>query len=437
MGEERVSLGARDQERLVDLRQVERGGLTRRQAASRLGLSVRQIGRLLRRLREEGAKGLIHRLRGRRSNRRLSEETRVRAMDHLSQPKYRGFGPTLASEHLCRVGVEVSRETARRWMSQAGLWRSRRKRVKKVHVWRERRAAFGELVLLDGSDHDWLEGRGPRLHLIGFIDDATGRFRGRFFESETTAANMEGLRDWVECFGRPLSLYTDRHSIYAPKPRSRSEEDLHGQAPPTQFGRALEELGIEWIPAYSPQAKGRVERLFGTLQDRLVKELRVADVDTCEGANRFLAEVFFEFWEKRFVVQPREAQDDHRRLTKSHDLDAILSLRYCRCLDAAYTLSFQGRRWRIPRHEIVPGLRRARVEVEQRLNGALKVRFRGRHLSLEPAPVASPADLRPARPAHDRSPDLRPQPKKPAPNHPWRIAWSKAQRRKNADASPS
>jgi hypothetical protein len=396
-------------------------------------MSVRQVGRLLKRLAAEGAKGLVHRLRGRCSNRRLSQGERRAALALLSREKYRGFGPTLASEHLARAGVEVSRETLRGWMSEAGLWRARKKRVKKAHVWRERRATFGELVLLDSSDHDWLEGRGPRLRLIAFIDDATGRFRGRFFERETTLANMLALRDWIECFGRPLALYTDRHSIYAPQPRSRAEEDLHGQAPPTQFGRALEELGIEWIPAYSPQAKGRVERLFGTLQDRLVKELRVAEIDSCEAANRFLESFFFEHWERRFVVQARDARDAHRPLSRHHDLDAILCLRYSRRLDSAYTLSFQGQRWRIPRGEILPGLRNAQVEIDQRLNGALKVRFRGRHLSLEPAPAATRPD-RPPRPALDRSASSRPRNAKPAPTHPWRIAWSRAQRLRNASA---
>jgi hypothetical protein len=435
MGEERVSLGRRDQERLVALREVAGGRLRRGEAGERLRLSVRQVGRLLKRLSEEGAKGLVHRLRGRRSNRRLAETERRRAVAVLSEEKYRGFGPTLASEHLSRAGLEVSRETLRGWMSAAGLWRSRKKRVKKVHVWRERRAAFGELVLLDSSDHDWLEGRGPRLKLIAFIDDATGRFRGRFFERETTTANMLALREWLEGFGRPLSLYTDRHSIYAPQPRSGAEEDLHGQAPPTQFGRALEELGIEWIPAYSPQAKGRVERLFGTLQDRLVKELRVAEVDNCETANRFLSDFFFEYWERRFVVLAREARDAHRPLSKHHDLDAILSLRHDRRLDSAYTLSLEGQRWRIPRTEIVPGLRKARVEVEQRLNGALKVRFRGHTLSLEPAPAPQRADTPPARHAADCSiPGLR-RSSKPHPKHPWRTAWSKAQRLKVASRS--
>jgi transposase len=437
MGEERVALGHREQERLVMLRMVEERRVTRGEAARALKLSIRQIGRLLSRLREEGAKGLVHRLRGRRSNRRFPEGGRRQALGLLSQEKYRGFGPTLASEHLSRVGVEVSRETLRRWMSEAGLWRCRKKRVKKVHVWRERRAAFGELVLLDSSDHDWLEGRGPRLKLIAFIDDATSRLRGRFFESETTEANMLALREWIECFGLPLSLYTDRHSIYAPQERSRTEEDLHGQAEPTQFGRALEELGIEWIPAYSPQAKGRVERLFETLQDRLVKEMRVADIDSCEAANRFLEDCFVPFWERRFTVRARNPRDAHRHLTKNHDLDAIFSLRHTRVLDAGYTLSFQGQRWRIPRSEIVPGLRKARVEVEQRLNGALKVRFRGHTLSLQPAPAPQRADTTPARPVADRSTLGLRRSSKPRPTHPWRKTWSKTQRTKNTPTQPA
>jgi DNA-binding transcriptional ArsR family regulator len=437
MGEERVALGHREQERLVMLRMVEERRMTRGHAAGALKLSIRQIGRLLSRLREEGAKGLVHRLRGRRSNRRFPEGGRRQALALLSQEKYRGFGPTLASEHLWRIGVSVSRETTRRWMSGAGLWRSRKKRVKKVHVWRERRAAFGELVLLDSSDHDWLEGRGPRLKLIALIDDATSRLRGRFFESETTEANMLAMREWIECFGLPLSLYTDRHSIYAPPQRSRTEEDLHGPAEPTQFGRALEELGIEWIPAYSPQAKGRVERLFDTLQDRLVKEMRVADIDSCEDANRFLEDVFVPFWQRRFTVQARNARDAHRPLTKTHDLDAVFSLRHTRVLDAAYTLSFQGQRWRIPRSHIVPGLRKARVQLEQRLNGALKVRFRAHTLSLEPAPAPQRADTTPARPVADRSTLGLHRSSKPRPTHPWRTAWSKAQRSKNDSSQPA
>jgi hypothetical protein len=436
MGEEQVALGHREQERLVELRQVEQGHRTRQQAAQRLSVSVRQVGRLLLRLGKEGAKGLVHRLRGRQSNHRLSEEARRKALAVLSQEKYRGFGPTLSAEHLSRAGLAMSRETVRCWMSGEGLWQPRKKRVKKVHAWRERRAAFGELVQLDSSDHDWLEGRGPRLRLVALIDDATNRFWGRFFESETTAANMQTLRGWIERHGRPQALYTDRHSIYAPPQRSRAQEELRGAAPPTQFGRALEELGIEWIPAYSPQAKGRVERLFGTLQDRLVKELRIAEAQNAERANRFLEDVFVPAWEQRFVLQPRDPRDAHRPLIKAHDLDAIFSLRHTRRLDSAYTLSFAGQRWRIPRAEIVPGLRNAHVEVEQRLNGALKARFRNRQLSLEPAPAAPRADLQPAQPTADRS--LPPAPRKttPAPTHPWRQPWSKSQRLKDCPAPP-
>jgi DNA-binding Lrp family transcriptional regulator len=430
MGEERVALGRREMERLEELRQVEAGRATRVEAARRLKLSVRQVGRLLRRLRREGVKGLVHRLRSRRSNRRLPEGTRRQAVALLSRDVYAGFGPTLSAEHLSRIAVEVSRETLRRWMLEAGLWRARKKGVKQIHTWRERRAAFGELLLMDSSDHDWLEKRGPRLKLIATIDDATSKLGGRFFESETTPANMVTLRSWIKRYGRPRALYTDQLSIYAPPKRSRSQEDLHGQAPPTQFGRALEELGIEWIPAFSPQAKGRIERLFGTLQDRLVKEMRVAGIASCDEANRFFEKTFLAMWESRFTVKPRSAEDAHRPLAKTHDLDAIFSLRHSRVLDSAYTLSLKGHRWRIPRAEVVPGLRKARVEVEERLNDSLKVTFRGRYLSLEPAPNPPRATC-PSQRSEDRSHLGLHRTSKPLPTHPWRTTWSAAQRRRN------
>jgi hypothetical protein len=431
MGEDRVALGRRELERLEELRRVEQGLATRGEAAGRLKLSMRQVGRLLSRLRQEGVKGLVHRLRGRRSNRRLPEGLRRQALGILSQEQYAGFGPTLSAEHLSRIDVDVSRETLRHWMSEADLWRARKKRAERVHTWRERRAAFGELLLMDSSDHAWLEKRGPRLKLIAMIDDATSTLGGRFFESETTPANMVTLRSWIKRYGRPRSLYTDRLGIYAPPKRTRCEEDLHGQAPPTQFGRALEDLSIEWIPAYSPQAKGRVERLFETLQDRLVKEMRVAGIASCEEANRFFEETFLPMWEERFTNRPRSNRDAHRPLAKTDDLDAIFSLRHSRVLDSAYTLSFQGQRWRIPRSQIIPGLRRARVEVEERLNGSLKVTFRDRHLSLEPAPAAPRPD-RPTRRTADRPGLGLHHSSKPLPTHPWRTTWSAAQRRRNS-----
>lgn len=192
------------------------------------------------------------------------------------------LAPPSPPKQLPQLGVTVSRETVRHWMAEAGLWQPRRRRIERVHVWRERRAAFGELAMMDSSPFPWLEDRGPQCHLVAMIDDATSRFWGRFVEHDTTEENLRTLEGWLRRWGRPVALYTDKDSIFQPAGPARIEEQLRGEPVRTQFGRALAELGIEWIAAHSPQAKGRIERLFGTLQDRLVKQMRLAEVCTVE-----------------------------------------------------------------------------------------------------------------------------------------------------------
>jgi hypothetical protein len=295
----------------------------------------------------------------------------------------------------------------------------RRQKVEAVHVWRERRAAFGELVLMDTSDHDWLEGRGPRLYLIAMIDDATSRLWGRFVESDSTAENLRTLRGWLERYGRPLALYTDKNTIFQ-TPRSAERIDRYGPPEPTHFAAALEELRIEWIPAHSPQAKGRVERLFETLQDRLVKEMRIAGIDSAEQADRYFRETFLPFWDERFTVAPRSSHNAHRPLG-SFRLDSVLCHRFERKVSTDYTLRLDGRRWLIPRAHVQPGLRHSRVLVEQRLDGSSWVRHRSRHLPLQPAPpAASPSGLRPPGPA--AKPKLPAKAWHPPKDHPWRQA---------------
>lgn len=414
---ETLALTRRDRDRLKEVHSALSGQIRQREAGRRLGLSVRQVKRLVRAVRSMGDKGIVHGLRGRASNRRLSEQLRAKAIKLLSRAEYHDFGPTLAAEHLERRGIEVSRETLRRWMLSGGLWRARHQHVEQIHTWRERRAAFGELVLMDSSDHDWLEGRGPRLYLIAMIDDASSRLWARFVEHDTSEENLRTLRGWLERYGRPLALYTDRDSIFE-TPRSRQQVDQRGPAPATNFAAALEELGIEWIPAYSPQAKGRVERLFETLQDRLLKELRVARVSFLEHANRFLEERFLPFWQERFTVGPRQPHDAHRPLGKLQ-LDSVLCLRESRLVTSDYTLSLHRQRWAISRSQVVPGLRNARVLVEQRLDGSLWVRFRGRHLSLHHVAAATPSGLRPPVAAAKPKRKVPPKPK-PSPDHPWR-----------------
>ena len=421
MREERIELSQRERDRLKGLHEVQRRQLRQREAAERLGLSVRQVRRLLRRVKREGDGGVIHGLRGRPSNRKIPRAVRGRILAEV-QRRYRDFGPTLASEHLARQGLGVSRETLRQWMIEAGLWSPRRQRVEAVHVWRERRAAFGELVMLDSSPFRWLEERGPKLQLIAMIDDATSRFQGRFVEHDSTEENLRTLEDWLRRCGRPVALYTDQNSLFYTTRHTALGEQLEGQPARTQFGRALGELGIEWIAAHSPQAKGRIERLFGTLQDRLVKEMRLAGVRTIEQANRFLHEEFVPFWEQRFTVAPRQSQDAHRPLRRAHRLEQILSVREARSVANDYTVRWQGQRWAIPRVEVRPGLRGARVAVERRLDGRSWVRFRDGYLSLHPCPTApglaaSPSGLRP--------PGLAAKPKRktkyvPPPTHPWK-----------------
>jgi len=314
MKEERIALSQRERDRVKVLYEVERKHLRQREAAERLGWSARHIRRLLRRVGAEGDRGLVHRLRGRPSNRKISSAVQRRIVAEVER-RYRDFGPTLACEHLARQGLRVSRETLRQWLIQAGLWKPRRQRVEAVHVWRERRAAFGELVMMDSSEFRWLEERGPTLQLIAMIDDATSRFWGRLVEHDSTEENLRTLQDWLRRYGRPEALYTDRGSVFAVNRLPPLDEQLAGEPAQSQFGRALRELpfdfahgpepaegDIRWIAAHSPQAKGRIERLFGTLQDRLVKELRLAGVHTIEQANRFLQDVFVPFWEQRFTA---------------------------------------------------------------------------------------------------------------------------------------
>src|SRR6202035_5202964 len=324
--------------------------------------------RLLLRLHEEGDRAVIHGLRGRPSNRKFAVCFERKVLARVGQ-RYADFGPTLAAEHLAKDGFLVSRETLRRWMSKAAFWRPRCQRVKKIHVWRERRASFGELVMQDSSPFRWLEDRGPACQLIAVIDDATSRIYARFTEHDTTEENLRTFGGWVRRYGRPLAHYTDKNSIFRKAGPQPLPEQLRGDPLRTQFGRALNELGIEWIAAHSPQAKGRIERLFETLQDRLVKEMRLAGIDSLEAANHFLETRFVPEWEQRFTVAPRNARNAHRRLGQEQRLEEILSVRVARKVAQDHTVSWDGNRWGVLREEVCAGLRGAAVEIERRLDG--------------------------------------------------------------------
>src|SRR6267378_976793 len=421
MEPERIALSQRERDRLKVLHEVKQKHLSQVAAAARLKVSDRQVRRMLLRLRERGDSSLIHGLRGRPSNRKLAARLEQKILARVRQC-YADFGPTLAAEHLAKEGFLVSRETLRKWMTKAALWRPRSQRVKTVHVWRERRARFGELVMQDSSPFRWLEDRGPACHLIALIDDATSRIWGRFTEHDTTEENLRTLQGWLRRYGRPLAHYTDKNSIFqkaGPQPLS---EQLRGDPLRTQFGRALNELGIEWIAAHSPQAKGRIERLFETLQDRLVKEMRLAGIDNIAAANHFLEMRFLPAWEQRFTVAPRKPRNAHRRLDREQHLEEILSVRAARKVADDHTVSWEGTRWGVPREEVCAGLRGAQVEIERRLDGSHWLRFRGRYLRLRYCPATEP---RAVSPSGLRPPGLTANPlskvhKSAPPNHPWR-----------------
>jgi transposase len=377
-----------ERDRLVALKKAKKKLITQKQAAEEGGISERHVRRLLRELKRRGDKIVAHGLRGLPSNRKISADTEQEAVAILSQPVYRRFGPTLASEYLAKKhDIEVSRETVRQWMIRAKLWRARKARVEEIHAWRPRRSRFGELVQWDTSDHDWLEGRGDEIYLINMIDDATSQWFARFVASDSTLENMNHLERYMKKHGRPLAYYADRASHFHPTPKTKRDQSRAGkdqvELPPTQIGRALQELGITWIAAYSPQAKGRVERGFLTAQDRLVKGMRVAGVTTLEQANHYLETEFLPWVNSTLAVEPASADDAHRPLEKHHDLAAILSHVESRQVGNDYTIRLDGKIYQIARQDVCSGQRKAEVRVEKRRDGSVAVRFRHRYVRIE------------------------------------------------------
>jgi transposase InsO family protein len=409
MPEGQLLMTQADRDRLVALKKAKKNVITQREAAEELELSIRQVQRLLCGVKQRGDKAVVHGLRGRPSNRKIEESIEKEAVKILSAPVYQGFGPTLAAEYLGKKhGIEASKETVRQWMIGAKLWRGKKAKVTQVHTWRPRRSRCGELVQWDTSEHDWLEGRGEKLYLIAMIDDGTSRLFARFVRHDSTEENMKLLWAYLETFGRPLTFYTDKASLFrTAEKRKRDEPGVDKdpvEMPPTQIGRALRELGITWIAAHSPQAKGRVERNFGTAQDRLVKGMRVAGVTTIEQANEYLTNDYLVWWERELTVEAANLDDAHRALERSHSLAASLSHVETRQVRNDYTLRWDGKLYQIERQAVVTGLRRANVRVEQRLDGSLAVRYGERYLPVQECAVADkPKASPPVKPAKRRS----------------------------------
>jgi len=344
---DRIAMSQRERDRLRVLGSVLEGQRTQVEAARLLRLTPRHVRRLLLRLQHDGDAALVHGLRGRPSNHRKDAKLRRRVLQ-LYRKDYPDFGPTFAAEKLRERGLDVSADTLRRWLVAEGLWQSKR-RPQQHRSRRPRRDCFGELVQMDTSIPDWTEGRGEDMVLLHMIDDATSHLLARFYPADTVLAHMDLLWRWLQAHGRPLALYTDRHSIFEPQDKGQALPDAE-----TQFGRALRELGIELIRARSPQANGRVERSFGTAQDRLVKEMRLAKVKTIDQANALLDGGLLAKHNQRFSVAPRQAGDAHRVVGTAFNLAAILSLQQQRTVANDYTVRFENRLYQLDK-PIYPG----------------------------------------------------------------------------------
>jgi transposase len=406
-GEDSIMLRQKDLKRLHVMHKVLEGTMTQAEAADLISLTERQIRRIVKRIRQEGDKGIGHAARGKPSNRKLPKKLKNRIV-RLYTTTYPDFGPTLFTEKLEeREGIVISRETARAWLMGEGLWKKQRRR--KAHrQWRERKARFGEMLQMDGSHHDWFEGRGPRCVLMAYSDDATGSVYGRFYGYEGTIPAMDSFTRYITKYGIPMSVYLDKHTTY----KSWAGRDEFREAEPvSQFGRALAELGVKMLHAHSPQAKGRIERLFNTFQDRMVKEMRLRGVSTIPEANRFLAS-YLPVYNRRFSVPPKKKENLHR--TVNVELDTILCVKTERTLRNDHTIQHNG-----TLYQIKDQIRAEKVVVEELIDGSMRIRHKGVPLSFHEIVQ------RPATPEKERPFIARGKGHRPPIDHAWRPPWFK------------
>jgi len=435
-----VTLNKKEQRRLVVLNQVETGKMIGREAAGLLDLSLRHVRRILAAYKKEGAAALAHGNRGRKPYHALDGSLRKQVLE-LAQTIYTGCNNQHFTELLAeREGITLSRSSLRRILLEAGIKSPRKRRPPKHRSRRERYPQEGMLLQTDGSRHDWLEGRGLYLTLVGAIDDATGEIPyGLFREQEDAQGYSLLLRQIVASHGIPMALYRDRHGIFERSKREPEslEEQLEGRRKPTQFGRIMEELGITSIPARSPQAKGRIERLWGTFQDRLVSELRLAGAKTLEEANRVLWD-FLPRYNQRFAVPATQAGSAYRQPEEGFIPDKVFCFKYYRTVGSDNVVRFGGHRLQILPTNGRLSYARARVEVHERLDGSLAVYYQGHCLATKPAPPEAPVlrarsiakvmsnmtdPAKPAMPATivKKTLELKaPRRTKPGPDHPWR-----------------
>ena len=381
-----ISMSAKEVDRITVMDNLLTKRVKQRHAAAQLGLSVRQIQRLVRRYREQGASGLIHKNRGRVSNRAINGQEKDRVIE-LVRKHYVDFGPTFAHEKLvAHHGVTFGIDTLRKEMITSGLWVPKKRKQEVIHLYRNRRACVGELIQLDGSPHAWFENRAPSCTLVAFIDDATSNIMdGEFVDYEGTWTLFEAGEHYLLTHGKPLAFYVDKHSTFKINRQATVEEELKDTQAQSQFARAMDNLDIEVIFANSPETKGRVERLFETLQDRLVKELRLAGISTKKEATRFLREVYIPSHNVRFSVAPKDPANLHRPLSPADDLSRIFTIQSKRLVSKVLTVQYKNTRYQlVPEGGYRYTLKNAPVLVEEHRDGTVVFRY---HDTIIPATV--------------------------------------------------
>jgi transposase len=414
-----LQMSVKELSRLEVMQRLTQKRMSQKEAGRMLGLSMRQIKRLLKAFREQGAAGLVSKHRGRTANNRLAEDVKRRALN-LLKTKYRGFGPTLAHEKLVeKEKLKLSDESVRQLMIAEGLWKARKAKKVVVHQLRERRACFGELVQIDGSPHDWFEGRAEHCTLLVFIDDATGKLvQLRFVESESFFSYAQAAEGYFQQYGKPVAFYSDKLGVFRVNVPSRGDGDAL-----TQFGRAMQELAIQIICANSPQAKGRVERVIQTLQDRLPKEMRLRGIASMTAGNAYLPTFIADF-NQRFAVEARSSVDAHRPLAAKEDLARILTWQETRTLSKNLTLQFEKIVYQIQTDRPSYALRNAQVTVCVNAQDQITILYHGKALpysiykqQAKQAEIVSSKQL-------DLALQAPPLPPKPAPDHPWRRGFA-------------
>ena len=408
-GKDIITMSQKELKRLHIINKILDKRLKQSEAVKILDLCDRQIRRIVKRIREKGDKAIVHRSRGKSSNRAFPEDVKEKVIK-IYKDKYPDFGPTLASEKFLELDkIALGTQTLRNWLIEEGEWQVSHKHRKHCQ-WRERKHYYGEMEQVDGSHHDWFEGRGPKCVLMAYIDDAKSRVYARFYKYEGTFPFMDSFKRYIQKYGLPHSIYIDRHTTYKSPKEPSIEDQLNNREPLSEVGRALKELEVALIYAHSPQAKGRVERLFKTFQDRVVKEMRLKGIKNIEEANRFLKH-YLPVFNNRFSVKAIGQGDLHRAVPKDINLDSILCIKTGRVLRNDFTVAHDKKLYQVISH-----VNTRKITVEERINGKIFISYGKKQLNYKeinkrPGKQAEP---KPCFPVEPKKPYIPPK------DHPWR-----------------